>query len=136
MIQRLTNQMCVCAQSCLTLLRPYELLCAWDFPGKNTGVGRSSLAVLTTHGLHGHSSPVSGTALTPLLHFQPGTWCLAQMLITLSSHTYSNHSDCRVSSPLSELQGDQCPKSRLRSCAVTSCSSLLLLPVCHSANIR
>lgn len=32
---------------------------------------RSSLTVLTTHGLHGHSSPVSGTALTLLLHLQP-----------------------------------------------------------------
>ena len=33
----------VCAQSCLTLqpheLEPARLLCPWDFPGKNTGVG-------------------------------------------------------------------------------------------------
>ena len=34
---------CVCAQSCLTLqprrLWPTRLLCLWNFPGKNTGVG-------------------------------------------------------------------------------------------------
>ena len=33
----------MCAQSCLTLrphgLWPARLLCLWDFPGKNTGVG-------------------------------------------------------------------------------------------------
>ena len=29
---------CVCAQSCLTLW-PTRLLCPWDSPGKNTGVG-------------------------------------------------------------------------------------------------
>ena len=33
--------MCVWAQSCLTLCdsRDSRLLCPWDFPGKNTGVG-------------------------------------------------------------------------------------------------
>ena len=35
---------CVCVQSCLTLSQPYgpqpaRLLCQWDYPGKNTGVG-------------------------------------------------------------------------------------------------
>ena len=33
---------CMCAQLCLTLcdrLQPTRLLCPWDFPGKNTGVG-------------------------------------------------------------------------------------------------
>ena len=35
---------CLAAQSCLTLLWPHglqpaRLLCPWDFPGKNTGVG-------------------------------------------------------------------------------------------------
>ena len=29
----------MCAQSCLTLLWPHELLCPWDSPGKNIGVG-------------------------------------------------------------------------------------------------
>ena len=36
--------MLICAQVCPTLLRPHgleptRLLCPWDFPGKNTGVG-------------------------------------------------------------------------------------------------
>ena len=40
--------MCVCAQSCLTLckpmdLQPARLLCPWNFPSKNTGVGCHSL---------------------------------------------------------------------------------------------
>ena len=31
---------CGCAQMCLTLCNPMDcLLCLWDFPGKNTGVG-------------------------------------------------------------------------------------------------
>ena len=35
---------CLVAQSCSTLLQPHELysarlLCSWNFPGKNTGVG-------------------------------------------------------------------------------------------------
>ena len=33
---------CVCAQSCPTL-QPQGLLCLWNFPGKNTGVGCHSL---------------------------------------------------------------------------------------------
>ena len=37
-------KVCVCAQSCLTLCNPVDcsptrLLCPWNFPGKNTGVG-------------------------------------------------------------------------------------------------
>ena len=39
---------CLAAKSCLTFLRSHELqptrlLCPWDFPGKNTGVGCCSL---------------------------------------------------------------------------------------------
>ena len=39
---------CLVAQSCLTLLQPHGLqstwlLCPWDFPGKNTGVGCHAL---------------------------------------------------------------------------------------------
>ena len=30
---------CLVPQSCLPLLQPLRLLCPWDFPGKNTGVG-------------------------------------------------------------------------------------------------
>ena len=47
----------VCAQSCLTLqihrLQLTRLLCPWDFPGKNTGVGCHSLfqGIFPTQGL-------------------------------------------------------------------------------------
>ena len=30
---------CLVPKSCLTLLRPTKLLCLWDFPGKNAGMG-------------------------------------------------------------------------------------------------
>ena len=47
------------AQSCLTLLCPYglqppRLLCPWDSPGRNTGVGGHSLlqGIFLTHGLN------------------------------------------------------------------------------------
>ena len=30
---------CLVAQSCPTLFKPTRLLCPWDSPGKNTGVG-------------------------------------------------------------------------------------------------
>ena len=33
----------VVAQSCLTLCQPARLLCPWDTPGKNTGVGCHAL---------------------------------------------------------------------------------------------
>jgi len=35
-------------------MEPARLLCPWDFPGKNTGVGRHSLlqGILQTHGLN------------------------------------------------------------------------------------
>ena len=65
------------------------------------------------------SAPPPPTALPKCSLLRPAT-------PTLTTQT--------AESPLSELQGDQCPNSRLRSCAVTSCSSLLL-PFCHSANI-
>ena len=40
---------CLVAQSCWILLRPHglqptRLLCPWDFPGKDTGVGLSFLS--------------------------------------------------------------------------------------------
>ena len=93
-----------------------------------------SLAVLPTSELQGHSSPVSGTALTLLLRLQRGhgvpTKCSLPRPATPTLTTQT------AASPHSEFQGDQCPNSRLRSCAVTSCSSLLRLPFGHSANIR
>ena len=51
----------LCAQSCLTLLPPHELwptrlLCPWDFPGKNTGVGCHFLSqvIFQTQGWNPH----------------------------------------------------------------------------------
>ena len=52
----------VCAHSCLTLCDPREctlpdrLLCPWDFPGKNTGVGCHFLlqGIFPTLGLNPH----------------------------------------------------------------------------------
>ena len=42
------SAVCVCAQSCLTLYHPMDcsptrLLCPWNFPGKNTGLGCHAL---------------------------------------------------------------------------------------------
>ena len=60
---------CLVAQSCLTLwqphgLQPTRLLCPWDFPGKNTGVGCHFLlqGIFPTQG----SNP-------SLLHWQVGS---------------------------------------------------------------
>ena len=62
---------CVCsiAQSCLTLCDPMEptrLLCPWNFPGKNTGVGCHFLhqGIFRTQGSNQH--------LLCLLHWQVG----------------------------------------------------------------
>ena len=56
---------CVCllvAQSCLTLLQPHglqaaELLCPWDSPGKNIGVGCHLClqGILSTQGSNAHA---------------------------------------------------------------------------------
>ena len=50
---------CLVGKSCPTLLRPQglqpsRLLCAWDFPGKNTGVGSHFLlqGTFLSHGLN------------------------------------------------------------------------------------
>ena len=62
---------CVCSvtQSCPTLCDPMDcslasrLLCSWDFPDKNTGMGYNSLLqIFLTQGLHPH--------LLHLLHWQ------------------------------------------------------------------
>ena len=54
---------CVCAQLCPTLqphgLKPARLLCPWDYPGKNTGVGcHALLQALPDPGI-GPMSPLS-----------------------------------------------------------------------------
>ena len=69
---------CVCAkwlQSCLTLrphgLKPARLLCPWDSPGKNTGVGCHAL-------LQGiFPTQESNPCLLPLLHWLAGSLQLA-----------------------------------------------------------
>ena len=60
---------CMCAHSCLTLCdrmdcSPTRLLCPWDFPGKNTGVGCHFplQEIFTTQGSNSH--------LLCLLHWQ------------------------------------------------------------------
>ena len=69
-------RMCVCAQSCLTTLwtyglQPASLLCPWNFPGKNTGMGCHFLlqGIFPTRG--------SNLCLLHLLHWQMGSSPLA-----------------------------------------------------------
>ena len=66
----------VVAKSCLTLLQHrglqhFGLLCPWDSPGKNTGVGKCFLlqGIFLTQGSNPH--------LLHLLHWQADSWPLA-----------------------------------------------------------
>ena len=67
--------LCCCylvAQSCLTLWRPHgllpiRLLCPWDFPGKNTGVGCHFL--------------LQGTFLTQGLNTQTHVSCIGRKIL-------------------------------------------------------
>ena len=74
--ETMTNKakMCSVTQSCLTLLpfglEPSKLLCPWDFPGKNTGVG--------IHFLLQGIFPIQGSSLC-LLHWQANSLLLSQM---------------------------------------------------------
>ena len=43
MVMKVKKAKVLVVQSCLTLCGPARLLCPWDFPGKNTGVGCHSL---------------------------------------------------------------------------------------------
>ena len=76
------NPMRVCAcsatQLCLTLLWPRglwpsSLLCPWDYPGKNTGVGRHFLlqGIFLTQGLNSY--------LLCFLHWQVGSLPLSHL---------------------------------------------------------
>ena len=78
---------CVCAQSCLTLLchglLPARLLCTWNFPGKNTGAGWHFLfqGIFLTQGLN--------PRFLHLLHWQVGyspLCCLGSPLGSLVPH--------------------------------------------------
>jgi len=91
-------------QSCLTVwpygLQPARLLCPWDSPGKNTGVGCHALlqGVFLTHGLDLH--------LLCLLYCQAGSLPLAPSgrplgmytYIYIYVHTYTHHIFCIHSS--------------------------------------
>ena len=62
---------CLVAKSCLTLLlpkglQPASLLCPWDFPGKNTGVGCHFLfqGIFPTQGLNMPSPELIGGFFT------------------------------------------------------------------------
>ena len=65
---------CLVAKSCLTLqphgLQPIRLLCPWDFPGKNTGVGCHFLlqGIFLTQGSNLH-----------LLHWQVDSLLLSHL---------------------------------------------------------
>ena len=70
------NQETACrrAQSCLTLCNPIEpvrLLCPWDFPGKNTGVGCHFLlhGIFRTQGSNPHPLHWQANSL-PLSHLR------------------------------------------------------------------
>ena len=73
--------MLLVVQSCSTLqphgLQPTRLLCAWDFPGKNTGLFR--------HFLPQGIFPTQGSNLG-LLHCRQILYCLSHQ----GSHLYSN----------------------------------------------
>ena len=78
---------CVCAQSCLTLLHhgllPARLLCTWNFPGKNAGAGCHFLfqGIFLTQGLN--------PRFLHLLHWQVGylpLCCLGSPLGSLVPH--------------------------------------------------
>ena len=64
-------------------LQPARLLCPWDFPGKNTGVGSQFLlqGIFLIQGLNAH--------LFCLLHWQVGLFCF--VLFFTTSTTWEAH---------------------------------------------
>ena len=86
-----TNSVCVCmhVHLCPTLcnppgLQPTRLLCPWDSPGKNTGVGCHSLlqGVFLTQGSNPH--------LLPLLHWQADSLLLSHLGRFKNKYTNAN----------------------------------------------
>ena len=89
------------AQLCLTLWvckGATRLLCPWDFPGKNTGVGSHSLlqGIFPTQGSYPGSPRITGSFFT--------VWATKEALVSLESHlkyhfgkTYL--SLCKISCP-------------------------------------
>ena len=90
-IQWNINSCCLVAKSCMTLLQPHglwptRLLCPWDFPGKNTGVGCHFLlqGIFLTQG----SNP-------GVLHWQVDSLPLSHLgspcLVTKDTQTVQSH---------------------------------------------
>ena len=70
---------CLVAQSCLTLC-PSGLLCPWDFPGKNTGVG-SHFLLQSTHLI----SPIMKKKKKKTFQFN------SKVITTIADLTSTNH---------------------------------------------
>ena len=80
-------QMCMCSQSCPTSLQPRELwpsrlLCPWNFPGKNTGVGCLFLlqAIFPTQGSNPRLLWLLNSEMGSLPLSQPGSPSVNQHL--------------------------------------------------------
>ena len=81
--------MCMHAQSCPTLCKPTRLLCPWDSPSKNTGVGSHFLLqrIFLIQGLNPHLLfllhgrqilyPLSHWGSLYLSHFSEIPWTIA-----------------------------------------------------------
>ena len=71
---RLPYCCCVVTKLCLTLLQPTRLLCPWDFPGKNAGVGCHFplLGIFPIQGLN--SCRLHWQADSLLLGYQGSPW--------------------------------------------------------------
>ena len=97
---------CLVAKSCLTLqphgLQPIRLLCPWDFPGKNTGVGCHFLlqGIFLTQGSNLH-----------LLHWQADSLLWA----TREARTRFRGSFAKLGVDLSIMESCTGPESTLAS---------------------
>ena len=82
---------CSVAKLCLILqphgLQHATLLCPWDFPGKNTGVGCHFLlqGIFLTQGSHLHLLPWQGDSL-PLSHMGSPSCCCITPTSASASH--------------------------------------------------
>ena len=79
---------CVRAQSCLTLrphgLQPTSLLCPWNFPGKNTGVGCHFLlqGIFSTQGLNLHLLHWQADSLPTVYHTRIQNLLMDKQVVT------------------------------------------------------
>ena len=72
------------------VLQPARLLCPWDFPGKNTGVGCHFLLqeIVPTQGSNLHLLHWQADSL-PLNHQGSQTWVVGNKLGAWDKHTYT-----------------------------------------------